>query len=412
MKINTNRSTNYRWIYVLLSIILMIIYGTVYSWGVFRLPVEKIYGVGATLSGLPYMTFLLVYAISMLIGGKMIGKYSPRLLLIFGGVIISLGWILSSFSNSIFLLTISYGIIIGFGVGISYGVPIYVIASWFPNKKGIVIGMILAGFGLSPIFTAPLGYWFYERFGLKETFLYYGIIFGILIILVSLSFRMPQIDNNTIEFVNGHTNKKSKMTELKSFKFSYICFFLGTLIGLTIIGLTNNIGRELIGLDSKTIASLMIVFALFNGIGRPLFGWITEKYGSQISIRISFSLVFVASIVMLFASEGMIFLYLLIFSILWLNLGAWLAIAPIMTMNLYGMESYSKNYGIMFTAYGLGAVVGVSSSGLLIDLLKNYKAIFVLITILSVIGFILSKKVIREDKTKDTNVQDDSSSSI
>lgn len=399
LKKSTNRKLENRWLYVVLSMCLMVIYGTVYSWGVFRLPVEEMYGVGTTLSGLPYMTFLLVYAISMLVGGKLIGKYAPKVMLIAGGILISIGWILSSMSHSIVMLTIAYGGFIGFGVGISYGVPIYVIAKWFPQKKGMVIGLVLAGFGLSPLFTAPLGHWFIDQFGLKATFLYYGFIFGVMIICLSFLIRLP-VESDATKVRTVEVNGRTPMIEMRSFKFAYICFFLGTLIGLTIIGLTSNIGRDLIGIEPQSIALMMVVFALFNGAGRPLFGWMTETYGPQIAMRNSYLLIGMASIGMLFASEGSVTLYLILFSLLWLNLGAWLAIAPIMTMKLYGMSSYSQNYGLMFTAYGLGAVVGVISSGLLIDLLNNYKVIFMLIIVLCVIGIFLSQKVVDEKVNK------------
>lgn len=383
--------SNIKWIYVLVSVVLMVIYGTVYSWGIFRIPVENHFGVGTTLSGLPYMTFLLTYAISMLIGGKLIKKYTPRKLLLVGGCLISLGWILSSFSSNIFLLTISYGIVIGFGVGISYGVPIYVIINWFPKKRGMIVGVVLAGFGLSPLFTAPLGHWFINSFGLKETFLYYGLIFGLVINLLALIIRLPASYNSDEISNNRVTN--NKMTKTKSFKYAYICFFLGTLIGLTIIGLTSNVARDLVGLEADKIALLMVIFALFNGLGRPLFGWMTEKYGPRNTMRFSYTLIIFASLGMFFVGEATIVLYIIMFSTLWMNLGAWLAIAPMMTMKLYGKDSYSENYGIMFTAYGLGAVVGVISTGLLIDQLNNYQMIFALIVLLSLLGFFISDKV-------------------
>ena len=384
--------TKKRWTYVVLSILLMMIYGTVYSWSVFRIPVENIYNVGATLSGLPYMMFLLVYAISMLIGGKLIGKYSSASLLISGGVLIFIGWLLSSFSSGILLLTISYGVFIGFGVGISYGVPIYVIAKWFPENKGMVIGFVLAGFGLSPLITAPLGEALITNFGLSKTFLYYAIGFGIIIPIISILIKEPEYD---IEYSSGDVveEEHEDMLKTKSFKFAYICFFIGTLIGLTIIGLTSIVGKELIGIETHNIALMIILFALLNGTGRPFFGWMTEKFGPTKTMKLSYGLIISASILMLFAKQGYVLLYLLSFSILWLNLGAWLAIAPMMTIDLYGMKNYSRNYGIMFTAYGVGAVVGVISTGLLIDLLGNFKSIFILLIIISVLGYFLSNKV-------------------
>lgn len=381
-----------RWFYLVQSIVLMLCYGTVYSWSIFRIPVEESYGIGSTLSGMPYMIFLLVYALSMVVGGKLIKRYTPRHLLITGGILISIGWIASSFTSSIIILTLTYGVLIGFGVGISYGVPIVVIAEWFPLKKGILVGIVLAGFGLSPLITAPLGHWMIKSQGLSSTFLIYGVIFGIIIPLLSMTIKTPKAKEKTTTLVE-ETETQLKMTKQKSFIYVYASFFIGTMIGLTIIGLTNNVGNELVKIDSTGIAVMMTIFAVFNGLGRPLFGWLTEKHSPGFAMTTSFLLIMVASVLMLFSGEGTVALYLISFSILWLNLGAWLAIAPMTTMTLYGMKSYSMNYGVMFTAYGFGAVIGVISTGLLIDYLKNYKAIFVFVIALTMIGLLTSGKL-------------------
>ncbi len=219
-----------KWRYVFLSILLMMMYGTVYSWSIFRIPVEKSFGIGSTLSGLPYMTFLLTYAISMLIGGRFIGKHSPRKLLYIGGLLIFTGWILSSFSSSIVVLTLSYGVFIGFGVGMSYGVPMYVIVKWFPRNNGMVTGLVLAGFGLSPLITAPMGHWLIDSFGLKDTFLYFGIIFGLLIPAVSTLIRLPDEQENGKLQQNAHHHARGarkQMIRQRSFKFTYTAFFIG-----------------------------------------------------------------------------------------------------------------------------------------------------------------------------------------
>lgn len=393
-----------KWMYVIISILLMMIYGTVYSWSIFRVPVEAYYNVGSTLSGLPYMVSLLTYALSMLVGGKLIGRYSQQKLLLFGAAVISIGWITSYLSTHIGILTLTYGILIGFGVGISYGVPIVGIAKWFPEKRGVIVGVVLAGFGLSPLLTAPLGHWLIESFGLTKTFLYYGIAFGIIIPILSTMMSLPENESkkenkkDVKQLKGDFLLNEEKMTKTKSFPYVYICFLIGTMIGLTIIGLTNNVGRELIKIDTAGIALLMTVFALFNGAGRPLFGWITEKYGPVIAMRLSFVLILLASGFMLFSNEGTTAIYIISFSVLWLNLGAWLAIAPMTTMSLYGMERYSSNYGIMFTAYGFGAVAGVISTGLLIDFLNNYKAIFVFIILLAFIGLLVNKNMANKIK--------------
>lgn len=384
---------NGRWRYVLLGIALMLVYGTVYSWSIFRIPVEESYGVGTTLSGLPYMVFLATYAGSMMAGGKAIGRFSPRAILLAGGGLVALGWILSSLSTGIAMLTLTYGLLIGFGVGLSYGVPIYVITQWFPDKRGMTVGLVLAGFGLSPLFTAPLGSRFIEAFGLERTFLYYGLLFGVLIFLLAWPMKLPAQGASASKTAEGSKQEAVPMVRQSSFRFAYACFVIGTLIGLAIIGLTNTAGRDLVGLDTGTVAMMMVAFALFNGLGRPLFGWITETFGPAAAMRISYGLIGTASLALLFAGRGTVVLYFAGFAILWMNLGAWLAIAPMMTMKLYGMAAYSRNYGIMFTAYGVGAVVGVIATGLMLDLFGDYRLLFLFMALLAAAGFFLSSRV-------------------
>lgn len=397
MTVKVQKNNVKRWSYVVLSVLLMMMYGTVYSWSVFRVPVETYFNIGATLSGLPYMFFLLTYALSMMLGGGLIEKYSPRVLLIGGGLFVTVGWLLSALSSGIIMLTITYGILIGFGVGVSYGVPIYVMTQWFPKKRGIVVGIILAGFGLSPLITAPFGYWMIESFGLVQTFINYGVLFGVLIPLLSFTIQTPKVAEQKQQGDEKPNQSEGSlnvvMIKTKSFFVVYACFFIGTMIGLTIIGLTNNIGTVVAKLSPSVVAWWMTIFALFNGLGRPVFGWITERFRPSIAMRTSFLLIFMASVLMLLAGEKHGGIYVFSFSLLWFNLGAWLAIAPITTMTLYGMKKYSKNYGIIFTAYGFGAVVGVMSTGILIDLFNNYTVIFIFVSLLSMTGWILSRQL-------------------
>lgn len=128
-----------RWGYVILGIIIMMCLGTVYSYSVFRLPIEKNFNIGATQSGMPYMTALAFYAFFMFLTGKYLDKFNPKYIIITGGLLVSLGWILSAYSPNIFALTISYGLISGAGVGIVYGVPMTVVARWFPEKKVLLL---------------------------------------------------------------------------------------------------------------------------------------------------------------------------------------------------------------------------------------------------------------------------------
>ena len=137
------------------GIMIMMFLGTVYSYSVFRLELENKFQIGASESGLPYMFALAFYALFMFFTGKFIERIHPKKILIFGGLLVSLGWVLSSFASNIYVLTLTYGCVGGAGVGIAYGVPISVVAKWFPDRKGVAVGLVLVGFGLSPLITAP-----------------------------------------------------------------------------------------------------------------------------------------------------------------------------------------------------------------------------------------------------------------
>lgn len=391
-----------RWVYVILGIIIMMCLGTVYSYSVFRMPVEKIFDVGTTQSGLPYMTALAFYAFFMFLTGRHLDKYNPRIFILIGGGLVSLGWVLSSFAPNIYILTLTYGVISGSGVGIAYGAPMTVVAKWFPEKKGLAVGLVLIGFGLSPLITAPLARNLVDQHGIMNTFLILGLCFGVIITVLSYPFKYPSVQE-----VSGllpvkqdmvglnETNTKS-MIKSGSFKALYINFIIGTMIGLTLIGLTNSVGVQLVGLSPKKVTMLMAIFAIFNGIGRPIFGWLTDKLSSRKSMLISYSLIILSALLILSAGEGGLFKYAISFSVFWFNLGGWLAIAPTSTLKMYGIKHYSQNYGVVFTAYGIGAITGVISSGMILDAHGNFDYVFYFIIALASFGIIVTTKCIND----------------
>ncbi len=388
-----------RWTYIIFGIIIMMFLGTVYSYSVFRGALESELQIGATESGMPYMAALAFYSLFMFFTGRYIDKFHPSKILIFGGLLVSLGWILSSFVTNIFLLTITYGCISGAGVGIAYGVPMSVIAKWFPDKKGLAVGLVLIGFGLSPLITAPVARTLVDHYGVMRTFLILGVSFGAILPILAFAIKYPSVhdvadynkkqnDHNLIEI------PLKEMIRTRSFKGVYSNFIIGSMIGLMMIGMTTNVGSDYFNLESSTVTRLMIIFAIFNGVGRPIFGWITDRYSSRNAMIISYILIILSAIGLVTLSNH-IGVYIITFSIFWFNLGGWLAIAPTSTLNLYGKKNYSQNYGFVFTAYGIGAIAGVSTSGVLLDYHGNYHYVFFYVIALCIIGMILTAKYIK-----------------
>ncbi|MFW6269073.1 MAG: OFA family MFS transporter [Bacillota bacterium] len=386
-----------RWIYILLGVLINICLGTVYSWSVFRKPIEQTLQISATGSGMPYMFFLFFYAVTMFFAGKYIDKYSPRWIAVAGGFLVALGWFMAGYASNIFILTIAYGVVAGAGVGIIYGVPISVAAKWFPEKKGTVVGLTLLGFGLSPFLTAPVARKLIEINGPLLTFRYLGIVFLLVITVLSLLLKEPESKSEVNQYDNNKKRIDNNSNILKSSEFYslWVCYLIGTFAGLMAIGITSPVAEEIIKLPGNTAALTLSLFAVFNGIGRPLYGWFTDRFSPQISAVISYFLIFMASLIMLYAGEKNIVLYIISFSLLWLNLGGWLAIAPAATGRFFSEENYSRNYGLVFTAYGVGAILGTTVSGSIRDWTGSYVNAFYPLLFISVIGMYIAVKYLK-----------------
>jgi MFS family permease len=160
------------------------------------------------------------------------------------------------------------------------------------------------------------------------------------------------------------------------------------------------VAQEIIGLDA-TVGSLAVaLFAIFNGLGRPVFGLITDKLQFKKTALISFSLIMAASGLMLFSGEGTVIIYLVSFSLFWFLFGGWLAIAPTAVSHMFGAKNYARNYGILFTAYGVGAFLGNLVAGAIKDTFGSYQFVFYSTLIAGFAGILLvtfsekSKKVL------------------
>ncbi|MCX7903469.1 MAG: OFA family MFS transporter [Caloramator sp.] len=378
----------FRWIYVILGILIFLCLGTVYSWSIFRKPLEGALNLSSTQSGLPFMVFLAFYALLMPLGGKLINKYHPRKILILGGVFVGLGWLLSSWAKNIWFLVFTYGVIAGSGVGIAYGVPISVVSRWFYDKKGLALGILLSGFGLSPFITAPIAKRLMDIKGVFTTFKILGVAFLVIVILLSLPFKFPE-EIKIEKTEEGLSKGPKEMLKSSKFYALWFCFMVATLVGLMIIGITGPVGEDIIKIDSKKIAIFISLFSAFNGLGRPIFGWLTDLLKPVRVISLSYILILLAAILLIVFKEGSVILFTIAFALFWMNFGGWLAIAPALTSKFFGSRFYSQNYGIVFTAYGFGAIIGNLLSGMLKDFLGSYKYVAY-----PIIGFVIIALVV------------------
>ncbi len=398
-----------RWVFVLVGLLMNVCLGAVYAFSVFRKPLEGLWGISATQAGLPFMVFLATFALLMALAGGLVASWGPRKTSLLGAALVGAGWILAGFASDIAWLTIFYGVIGGSGVGILYGCPIAVAAKWFPDKKGLAVGLTLAGFGLSALLMAPLmtNTIAMESVGVSKTFMYFGIAFLAVLVVLSFGLRNPKADwkpagwkGAAAKGSSGIDLDRGQMVRTPAFYALWGTYIIGCLAGLMAIGIASPVGSEVALLRPETAAIAVSVFAVFNGVGRPLFGWLTDKITPKGTALLSFALILGASALLYFAGQGSAVVYFVAFSILWLNLGGWLAIAPTATSTFFGAKHYAKNYGVVFTAYGIGAILGSLLSGMIHDAAGSYLPVFVPVMGLAGLGLIVALLGLRPAASK------------
>ncbi|UJP05776.1 MAG: OFA family MFS transporter [Nitrosomonas sp.] len=388
-----------RWVFVATGLLINICLGSIYAFSVFRKPLEGLWGITSSQSGYPFMVFLAVFAITMPLAGNLIARWGPKKTAVLGGLLVGAGWIAARFSPDIMMLTILYGVIGGAGVGIVYGCPIAVIAKWFPQKSGLAIGLTIMGFGISALVTAPLIKTMIGNpdIGIMNTFLYLGVAFGVIITLLAQLLSFPPATWTPAESEATATAalptlnlSRQEMLKTPGFYALWATYTIGCLAGLMAIGIASPVGTEVAKLDAATAALAVSLFAIFNGLGRPIFGTITDKLGPKHTAMLSFTLILAASLLMFFFGQENALLYLVAFCLLWMCLGGWLALAPTSTGIFFGKQYYAQNYGMVYTAYGVGAILGTLLSGNIKDITGSYLGAFPIVAGLAVLGMIIA----------------------
>lgn len=390
-----------RWLLIPLGMSVLLCLATVYSWSIFRKPLEGELNIGATGSLLPYTVALVCYAALMPIAGFYISRIGTRTIAAIGGLFVGAGYILSSFATNIVTMTLAYGVIAGTGVGITYGVPMVVVARWFPDKKGLAVGLTIVGFGLSPLITAPLANNLINAYTVRPTLRILGIAFTLIILAIAIALKLPpknwhpRQDLSARSTATSAVNYPANLLKSRSFYGLWICYAIGTLIGLSAIGISSPVAEEIINIDPGLAASSVALFAVFNGGSRPLFGWLSDRFKPHYVAIASYTLILIACVLMLDVREGEVATYLIAFCLFWFSLGGWLAIAPTITLRLFNPDHYAQNYGIVFTAYGVGALLGTLTAGQIRDWFGTYTYAFYPMVLLAIVGIAVASIMLK-----------------
>ncbi|MBU4485046.1 OFA family MFS transporter [bacterium] len=395
-----------RWLVVLGALLVQLCLGAIYAWGAFTKVLQDPngpFGFSATQTSMIFSAGLATFAIVMIMAGRWQDKIGPRKVALLGAAILGLGYISAGLfgGTSFWAQFLLIGVMGGAGIGLGYVCPIAASVKWFPDLKGFVTGLAVAGFGAGAfIFIKLAGAWgnFLALYGVNGTFVIFGIIFLVVTSIGALMLSNPPAgwkpegwaptaatSNNQVahkDFTQGETIKTIQFWML------WLSFVFSAGAGLMIIKCLKNFGELEGGLTSTAAASALGLLALFNGAGRIVWGSISNKLGARKSIGIMTLL----QAVMLFAvlKIGTTTMGLTV-AACWIgfNFGGNFALFPLATAESFGTKNLGANYGAVFTSYGVGGILMPLLAGQVWDTLGSYHWAFIAAASVCVLASIL-----------------------
>lgn len=345
--------------------------GILYAWSVFKSAIEtsiKTGGDGAfawNLASLndPYSVCCLAFAFSMILAGKCQDKFGPRLTAFIGGLLVGSGLILISQTTSYFAWVMGFGVLAGSGIGFGYAAATPPGLKWFPaSKTGLIAGLIVAGFGLAPVYIAPLSEYLIGSYGIQSSMFIYGVAFIGVVCGLSLFLSNPPAGYVPVETKVSAAGKKASANEvhwkdmIKTLNFwkLWMIYFVGAGAGLMVISSVSGLAKKSMG----ELAFLAVaIMALGNAGGRILAGVVSDKIGRNQTIFAVHALqaaMMLAAIPLIGGQNTAAVAIVLLATFIGLNYGANLSLFPTLAKDLWGTKGYGLNYGILFTSWGVG----------------------------------------------------------
>ena len=382
---------------ILGAILIQLALGAIYAWSVFT-PSLKAEGWSSENTQWVFAIGLASFALFMVFAGKKLNSWGPRTLAWVGGIILGIGYLLAGLigGTNFTALLILIGLIGGMGIGFAYVVPIAVGMRWFPDKKGMITGLAVAGFGFGAMLWVKLaGSWGHliENLGLSTTFTIYGIAFTIMVIIGGLWMKFPPAGWKPEGYLENQNAAGTQIKETKNLSSSemlgtlqfyliFLTFVFSAGAGLMSIGLMKLYPMQAL-MDSgisETAASaisgtaMAVFFSLANGLGRILWGLISDKLGRKKSIILMTAIQGITVILFTYMAGNEILLYVGA-TLIGFNFGGNFALFPTITADTFGAKNVGQNYPFVFLAYGVGGILGPILGGKMGDL-NNFALAF------------------------------------
>ena len=400
--------------------------GAIYAWSVFAKPLQ-LSGWSTSDTQWPFTIGLVTFALVMVYAGRKLYVFGPRKLTIAGGLLLGGGYLFAGImgEGSFWPTLIGIGLLGGAGIGLGYVVPIAVGMQWFPHKKGLITGVAVAGFGLGAMIWVKLaGTWggLISNYGIGNTFMIYGGIFTVLVLFGSLWMTFPPefVPPKPDQKISKFDFRSDEMIHTPQYWSIFSTFAIGATAGLMCIGLMKQFPSQALvssgmsdSLADATAGTAMVIFAIFNAIGRIGWGKVSDVIGHAVNCDHQGRK---TSLIIMAASQGLFvigFPYVagfeytlyLFAALIGFNFGGNFALFPAITTDTFGHKFFGQNYGYVFLAYGLGGTVGPMLGGYLGDM-NNFLLAFIITGVMSLIaaGIISTVKIpiknIRKNEAK------------
>ncbi|MGT2874233.1 L-lactate MFS transporter [Streptococcus gallolyticus subsp. gallolyticus] len=389
------------------GVILHLMLGSTYAWSVYRNPI--IAETGWDQSAIAFAFSLAIFCLGMSAAfmGQLVEKFGPRLTGSISAFLYALGNILTGLAiakNSIVLLYLGYGIIGGIGLGAGYITPVSTIIKWFPDKRGLATGLAIMGFGFAALLTSPMAQWLIIHSGIINTFYILGVIYFVVMILVSQFIKLPTSkdfyilskDNLPTDITQGVSAKKALKTW--DFYMLWMIFFINISCGLGLISVVAPMAQDLAGISASEAAIIVGIMGVFNGFGRLLWASLSDFIGRPLTFLILF-IVNILMTIMIMLSHSPI-LFVIAMAILMSCYGAGFSLIPPYLSDIYGAKELAILHGYILTAWAMAALFGPMLLATSYAITHIYTATLICFILLYLIALMLIIKLTNHHKTQ------------
>jgi MFS transporter, OFA family, oxalate/formate antiporter len=371
--------------------------GSLYAWSVFVAPLEKEFGWKRAQTSNVFTIAVVVFALTFIVAGRLQDKFGPLWISLTGGVLVSLGFFLCAYTHSLNYLYVCFGVIGGLGNGFGYATPIPVMAKWFPDKRGLAVGLAVGGYGGGSAIFGPLANLkLIPAYGVHTTFMILGAIFLVMTVFGALLLRNPPAGYKPAGWVPApaakaaattHEFSPSEVLRTPAFYFMWVAYALGTSAGLMVISQLVPFGKS-VGIPGTALITMsLVVAAIGNAAGRILSGWMSDALGRLNVLRLMIAISMIAMPILYQVGGNVALLYITVFVVYWCY-GTQLSVNGSTASDFWGTKNAGMNYGMLFTAWGVAGIIGPRIAGVLFDKYKNYQMAFYSAAVLAAVALL------------------------